>query len=46
MNALALEKAQLLAALRRVDVSENPEESARIQKALVELEQERRSLQS
>lgn len=45
MNALSLEKAQLLASLRRVDVVENSEESARIQRALVQLEQERRALQ-
>jgi DNA primase len=45
MNALSLEKAQLLASLRRVDVAENADESARIQQALVQLEQERRALQ-
>lgn len=45
VNALAHEKANLLAALRRTDVSEDPEESARIQRGLVDLETERRKLQ-
>ena len=44
-NALAHEKADLLATLRRTDVSENPAEGSRIQRALVELEAERRKLQ-
>ena len=44
-NALAHEKADLLAALRRTDVVDSAEESARIQRALVELETERRKLQ-
>jgi DNA primase len=44
-NALAHEKADLLAALRRTDVSEDPAEGSRIQRALVELEAERRKLQ-
>lgn len=44
-NALAHEKADLLAALRRIDAAENPDENARIQRALVELEAERRKLQ-
>lgn len=43
INALAHEKADLLASLRRT--SENPTESSRIQLALVELEAERRKLQ-
>ena len=45
INALAHEKADLLAALRRTDVAEDPVESSRIQHALVELEAERRKLQ-
>ena len=45
INALAHEKADLLAALRRTDVSEDPTEGSRIQLALVELEAERRKLQ-
>lgn len=45
MNSLALEKAQLLAALRRTDASANPDESGRIQRALVDLEAQRRKLQ-
>jgi DNA primase len=45
VNALAHEKANLLAALRRTDVAEDPQESARIQRELVELETERRKLQ-
>ena len=45
MNSLALEKTQLLAALRRTDASANPDESSRIQRALVELEAQRRKLQ-
>jgi DNA primase len=44
-NALAHEKADLLAALRRTDIAESAEESARIQRALVDLETERRKLQ-
>lgn len=45
VNALAHEKANLLAALRRTNVAEDPDESARIQRELVELESERRKLQ-
>lgn len=45
VNALAHEKANLLAALRRTDVAEDPAESARIQRELVDLEAERRKLQ-
>lgn len=45
MNALAIEKTQLMAALRRLDVAQDAAESARIQQALVKLEQERRALQ-
>lgn len=44
-NALAHEKADLLAALRRTDAVQNAAESARIQRALVDLETERRRLQ-
>ena len=44
-NALAHEKADLLAALRRTDIADSAEESARIQRALVDLETERRKLQ-
>ena len=45
VNALAHEKANLLAALRRTDVAEDPQASAQIQRELVELEAERRKLQ-
>jgi DNA primase len=45
VNALAHEKANLLAALRRTDVADDPIESARIQRELVDLEAERRRLQ-
>jgi DNA primase len=45
VNALAHEKANLLAALRRTDVAEDPQESARIQRELVDLETERRKVQ-
>lgn len=45
VNALGLQKAELLAALRRVDASTDPAESARIQRALVDLEAQRRKLQ-
>lgn len=45
VNALAHEKANLLAALRRTDVVDDPIESARIQRELVDLETERRKLQ-
>ena len=45
VNALAHEKANLLAALRRTDISQDQEESARIQRELVDLESERRKLQ-
>ena len=44
-NALAHEKADLLAALRRTDAVQDAAESARIQRALVDLETERRKLQ-
>lgn len=44
-NALAHEKADLLAALRRTDAIQDAAESARIQRALVDLETERRKLQ-
>lgn len=45
VNALGLEKTELLAALRRTDATVNPEESNRIQRALVDLEAQRRKLQ-
>jgi DNA primase len=45
VNALAHAKADLLAALRRVDTTLEPEESSRIQRELVDLEAERRRLQ-
>lgn len=45
INALAHEKANLMSSLRRVDIADNPVESAKIQRALVELEAERRKLQ-
>lgn len=45
INALAHEKANLMAALRRTDIAEDPSSSARIQRELVELEAERRKLQ-
>lgn len=45
INVLAHTKANLLAALRRVDSVSNPDESATIQRQLVELENERRRLQ-
>lgn len=45
VNALAHAKADLLAALRRVDATLEPEESSRIQRELVDLEAERRRLQ-
>jgi DNA primase len=45
INALAHEKANLLAALRRTDITHDNEESTKIQRALVELEAERRKLQ-
>jgi DNA primase len=44
MNALAQEKAELLAELRRL-APEQTEENSRIQKALVEIEAQRRKLQ-
>ncbi|MEY4262513.1 MAG: hypothetical protein RLY88_221 [Actinomycetota bacterium] len=46
VNALAHAKAELLAALRRVDAATQSAESASIQAQLVELEAERRKLQS
>ena len=45
INALAHTKADLLAALRRVDSVASPDESAAIQRQLVELEAARRKLQ-
>ena len=45
INALAHEKANLLAALRRSDIAEDPVASSKIQRELVELEAERRKLQ-
>ncbi|WP_138316365.1 DNA primase [Rhodoluna limnophila] len=45
VNALAHAKADLLAALRRVDATLEPDESSRIQRELVDLEAERRRLQ-
>ncbi|MFM1983892.1 MAG: hypothetical protein RL723_327 [Actinomycetota bacterium] len=45
INALAHEKANLMAALRRTDVAEDPKQSAQVQRQLVELEAERRKLQ-
>lgn len=45
INALAHEKANLLAALRRSDIAEDPIASSKIQRELVELEAERRKLQ-
>jgi len=46
INALGLAKAELLAKLRRVDPATDNGESARIQRALVELESQRRKLQT
>jgi DNA primase len=45
INALAHEKANLMASLRRTDIAEDANASAQIQRALVELESERRKLQ-
>lgn len=45
INALAHEKANLMAALRRTDIADDPTASAKIQRELVELEAERRKLQ-
>lgn len=45
INALAHEKANLLAALRRTDIADDPQASAKIQRELVALEAERRKLQ-
>lgn len=45
INVLAHEKANLLAALRRSDIAEDPIASSKIQRELVELEAERRKLQ-
>jgi DNA primase len=45
INALAHEKADLMSSLRRTDIAEDANESARIQRALVDLESERRKLQ-
>jgi hypothetical protein len=46
INVIAREKADLLASLRRIDASTSPEESATVSRALMELEAERRKLQS
>lgn len=45
INAIAHEKADLLAALRRIDSAGDSAESSKIQRALVDLEAERRKLQ-
>ncbi len=45
INALGLEKAELLAQLRRIDPAADNGDGARIQRALVELEAQRRKLQ-
>ncbi|CAB4615501.1 unannotated protein [freshwater metagenome] len=45
INALAHEKALLMAQLRRTDIAEDAELSSQTQRALVELEAERRKLQ-
>lgn len=45
INALAHEKANLMAALRRTDIADDAEASAKIQRELVDLETERRKLQ-
>lgn len=45
INALAHEKALLMAQLRRTDIADDAELSAQTQRALVELEAERRKLQ-
>ena len=44
LQALAQEKVDLMAALRRVDSETNPEAQAAISRQLVELESERRAL--
>jgi DNA primase len=44
MQALAREKTDLLAALKRIDSSANADQVAQIQQQLVELESERRAL--
>jgi DNA primase len=46
VNSLGLEKAELLAQLRRIDPASDNGESAKIQRALVDLEAQRRKLQS
>ena len=46
INVIAREKADLLASLRRIDAATSPEESAAVSRALMELEAERRKLQS
>jgi DNA primase len=46
VNSLGLEKAELLAQLRRIDPALDNGESAKIQRALVDLEAQRRKLQS
>jgi DNA primase len=46
INALGLEKAELLAQLRRIDPAADNGDGARIQRALVELEAQRRKLQA
>jgi DNA primase len=44
MQALGREKTDLLAALKRIDPSNHPEQISQIQQQLVELETERRAL--
>jgi DNA primase len=46
INVIAREKADLLAALRRIDAAASPDESAAVSRALMQLEAERRKLQS
>ena len=46
ISVIAREKADLLASLRRIDAATSPEESAAVSRALMELEAERRKLQS
>lgn len=46
INVIAREKADLLASLRRIDAATSPGESAAVSRALMELEAERRKLQT
>lgn len=46
ISVIAREKADLLASLRRIDAATSPEESAAVSRALMDLEAERRKLQS